>query len=156
MSNSERRFLFVFKKNSRLFFGGDFCFVLFGEEARGSILSLSVCLSGQIDARCAGFCKPVIVTSLCWWLAFLFLSPTPRPSFVTRCFLRFCGLAILEADFFGGAKLWRVFFKSGRFAAILLQDFDLKIFVLPENGELVNRRLKREEGRNGTEEEKEL
>lgn len=86
----------------------------------------------------------------------MFLSPTPRPSFFTRCFFRFCGLAVLEGDFFGGAKLWRVFFKSGRFAATFLQDFVLKIFVLPENGELVNRRLKREERRNGTEEEKEL
>jgi uncharacterized protein YdaU (DUF1376 family) len=37
-----------------------------------------------------------------------------------------------------------------------LQDFVLKIFFLPENGELVNRRLKREERRNDTEEEKEL
>jgi len=43
----------------------------------------------------------------------------------------FCGPAILQGDFFGGAKLWRVFFKSGRFAAIFLQDFVLKIFVLP-------------------------
>jgi hypothetical protein len=32
----------------------------------------------------------------------------------------------------------------------------LKFFFLPENEELVNRRLKREERRNGTEEEKEL
>jgi hypothetical protein len=99
-------------------------------------------------------CKPVIVMSLCWWLAFLFLYPPPRPSFFTRCFFRFCDLAILEGDIFGGGKLWRVFFKSGRFAAIFLQDFVLKIFFLPENEELVNRRLKREERRNGTEEEK--
>ncbi len=101
-------------------------------------------------------CKPAIVTSLCCWLAFLFLSLPPRPSLFTRCFFRFCGLAILEGDIFGGAKLWRVFFKSGRFAAIFLQDFVLKFFFLPENEELVNRRLKREERRNGTEEEKEL
>jgi hypothetical protein len=66
----------------------DFCFVLFGEEARGSIFFLSVCLSGQIDARCAGFCKPVIVASLCWWLAFLFLSPTPRPFLLHQVLLR--------------------------------------------------------------------
>jgi hypothetical protein len=162
LSNSERRFLLIFN-----FIFPDFIFILFfiflgflfcfvwGRSAREH--SFFVCLSVWADRW-----------PLCWFLqarnsdesllvaGFLVFSPTSRPSFFTRCFFRFCGLAILEGDIFGGAKLWRVFFKSGRFAAIFLQDFVLKIFFLPENGELVNRRVKREERRNGTEEEKEL